>query len=129
MIFENIIESVYEHRIQILSVLVSFFVFFSVIELIRKRKLREEYSLLWIFFSLVFIILSFWRDAIEAIASLLGISYPPAALFLIFFAAIFLILMQFSIVISKMTSRIQRLTQELGILKSELEEKKKKDLD
>ena len=67
---------------------------------------------------------SFWRDGLEYMAKILGVSYPPAALFMILTIAIFLILIEFSIIISKQSDKSKTLAQEIGLLKQELEELK-----
>jgi hypothetical protein len=57
---------------------------------------------------------------LDVFAKLIGIDYPPSALFLIFALAIFLILIQFSIILSMLTEKNTKLTQEIGLLKLEL---------
>ena len=61
---------------------------------------------------------------LEEFARLVGIAYAPAALFLILLLAVFLILIEFSIIISKLAERNKNLAQEIGILKEELEKLK-----
>ena len=48
-----------------------------VLELVRRRKFREEYSLLWIVTVVVLLILSLWKGSLKLIAKALGILYPP----------------------------------------------------
>ena len=79
---------------------------------------------MWILISIIFIVFSFWRDGLEYMARILGVSYPPAALFMILTIAIFLILIEFSIIISKHSDKNKTLAQEIGLLKQELEELK-----
>jgi hypothetical protein len=99
---------------------VSICLFVFIFYLIRNKKIKEEYSLLWLFTSIIFIVFSFWRHGLEHFAKLVGIAYPPAALFLILLLAIFLILIEFSINISKLADKNKILAQELAILKEEL---------
>lgn len=104
--------------------------FLYITYLVRNKRIKEEYSLLWLFFSLVFMFFSFWREGLEYFAKLVGIAYPPAALFIILLLAIFLILINFSRIISRLTDRNIALAQEVGILKTEMErllEKEKED--
>lgn len=108
------------NRIQIIAVIGSFFILTLIIYLIRKKRLKEEYSLLWLFSSIVLLIMAVWRKGLEYLSSLIGIAYPPAALLLIFIIAIFLIMIQFSIVISRLSEKNKCIAQELGILKAEL---------
>ena len=112
--------------IQYIGILGSILFITSIIMLIRGKKLKEEYSLLWLFFGLVFLILSIWRDSLEHIAYFIGIAYSPAALFLILIIAIVSILIHFSVVLSRITEVNKNLVQEIGLLKLKLEQSKKK---
>ena len=111
-------------QIQIVAIAVSLLLFLFIMYLIRSQRLKEEYSLLWIFFSLVFILLSFWRNGLDYVSEFLGVAYPPAALFMILLMAIFLILIEFSIIISKLADKNKSLAQEIGLLKLEMEKLK-----
>jgi len=115
--------------IQYIAIGASILLLFFVLYLIRKKSIKEEYSLLWLFFCIVFLVFSIWRDGLEYLAQLIGIAYPPAALFFIFLLAILMILIEFSIILSKLSDKIKNLAQEIGILKMEiriLKEKKDK---
>lgn len=91
-----------------------------------KKSIKEEYSIIWLLTSISFVVFSFWKDGLEVIAKLLGIDYAPAALFIILFVALFLIIIQFSIIISKQSEQNKTLAQDIGLLKHELEEIKSK---
>ena len=112
-------------QIQIVAITVSLLLFLFIMYLIRSQRLKEEYSLLWIFFSVVFIVFSFWRNGLDYISEFLGVAYPPAALFMILLMAIFLILIEFSIIISKLSNKNKTLAQEIGMMKYEIEKIKK----
>lgn len=107
-------------QIQIVAISVSLLLFLFIMYLVRSQRLKEEYSLLWIFFSLVFILFSFWRSGLDYISDFMGVAYPPAALFMILLMAIFLILIEFSIIISKLADKNKSLAQEIGMLKERL---------
>ena len=100
--------------------------------LVRKKKLREDYSLLLLFFGGIFLVLSIWRDSLEFISRALGIAYAPAAIFIILIMCLFMIMIQFSMIISKQANQISSLAQEVALLrqvkpsdqKEESEEKK-----
>jgi hypothetical protein len=106
---------------QFIAIGVSISLFLYILFLVRNKKIKEEYSLLWLFSSIVFIVFSIWRDGLEYFAKLIGIAYPPAALFLILLLAVFLILIEFSINISKLTEKNKILAQEIALLRNELE--------
>ena len=111
-------------KIQLIAIVASFLLLFFVLYLIRKRSIKEEYSLLWLFFCIVFIVFSIWREGLELFAKFIGIAYAPAALFFIFLLAIFMILIEFSIIISKLSDKIKNLAQDIGILKMEIDKLK-----
>jgi len=103
-------------RLKILSGLIGVSLFIYIIELVRQRKLREEYAWLWLLTGLVIVVLSFWYGLLVYIGELLGGIFPSAVLFL--FALIFLLLIALhqSIKISRLTDQVNQLTQEFAIL-------------
>lgn len=113
------------HRIQILSIIGSTLLVLFILRLIKRKKLKEEYSLLWLGLGSIFIIVSIFRPLLDIFAQAVGIFYAPAALLLMLIVSAFIILIQFSIVISKISENNKNLIQEVGILKAEL--KKVKD--
>ncbi|HAQ60642.1 TPA: DUF2304 domain-containing protein [Candidatus Delongbacteria bacterium] len=121
------LNSVDTDRIQYFAIAGSILLMIFIVELIRRKKIKEQYSLLWLFFSVVFIILAFWRNGIEVISDFIGISYAPAAFLLILVMAIFLVLIQYSILISKLSEDIKVLVQEIALLKEKVENQKNKD--
>jgi hypothetical protein len=89
---------------------------FIVLELVRQRRLREEYSLLWLLTAVVLLALSLWRSSLDLIAKLMGIFYPPTALFVIGFGFVLLLLLYFSTIISQLSGENNSLTQRIAIL-------------
>ncbi len=108
-------------RMQYIAIAGSILLMFFILNLIRRKRIKEEYSLLWLFLSVVFLVFSIWREGLDSISKLMGVAYPPAALFMVLLIAIFMILIQFSIIISSQAEKNKNLTQELGIIKFEIE--------
>lgn len=92
-----------------------------VLHLIRRRILREQYSLLWLFFALLMFLLSINTDWLEWMADAVNIFYAPSLLFLVGITLCFLLILHLTVVVSKLTERIILLTQEIGLMKNELE--------
>lgn len=113
-------------RIQYIAIVGSALLIIFALYLIKKKRLKEEYSLLWLFFGLLFLTISIWKDALDWVADLVGIAYPPAALFLILIMAVFVIMIEFSIIISRQSNWIRTMGQDVGIMKNEIEQLKKK---
>ena len=108
--------------IQIISILASIFIIVFILSLIRQRKLREEYSIMWLVGSLALILFSIWRGLLDIIANLVGVVYAPAILLLIgiFFGVV--MFLHFTVVLSKQADRNKSLTQELALLRNRIEE-------
>jgi hypothetical protein len=92
-----------------------------VLELIRKRRLKERYALLWLATGIVLLILSLWRSGLNTIAGWLGVeTYPPAVLFAVATFFILLVLLDYSTVISKLVDQNVTLAQRLAIVEEKL---------
>jgi len=95
-----------------------------VFELIRSRRLRERYALLWLLTGIVLVILSAWRGGLNTIAGWLGVrGYPPAVLFAVGLLFVILVLLHYSTVISRLTDQNVVLAQRLALLETKLDER------
>lgn len=109
-------------RVKIIAILGSLGLLVIVLELVRRRKLKEEYSVLWLGTAVGLLILSASEMLLTAIARLMGIFYPPSALFVIGFGFILLILLHFSVIVSELSTENKELAQRLAILEWKLGE-------
>ncbi len=111
-------------RIQILAIIASLGFLFYIGRQIVKGKLREEYSFVWILSTIVLLVFSFWREGLEVVAEALGVVEAPN---LVFTAAIFMILV-YLLHLSKVASRLHQqnktLSQDLAMLREEMERNK-----
>ena len=105
-----------ELRIQIVAVLVTAVLLFGVLELVRSRRLLERYAILWLFSALVLLGLAIWKGLLETVASAVGIYYAPSALFVIAFGFILVLLLHFSVAVSKLSEQTKVLAQRLALL-------------
>jgi hypothetical protein len=110
-------------KIQLISIIGSVTLFIVVFNLVRKRRLKTEYSLIWLIVSIVFIVFSLWKHGIDWLAGILGIAYAPSVLFLLLLFGIVMLLIEFSLIISKQAEKIKILTQEMGLIKHEMDQK------
>ncbi|MDR2579459.1 MAG: DUF2304 domain-containing protein [Fibromonadaceae bacterium] len=111
-------------KIQIYSIIGSSLFLLFIFRLIRRRELKEEYSLLWLFVASIFLILSVFRSGLEWFADLVGIHYAPAALLLILLVGVVAILIHYSKIISKLSEQNKILIQEIALLKLKISEQK-----
>lgn len=102
-------------QLKILSAFIGISLFIYIIEMVRRRKLREEYAWIWLLTGLLIVVLSVWYDLLLYISVLLGGIFPSALLF--FFGLLFLLFISLhqSIKISKLTDEVKRLAQELAL--------------
>lgn len=105
--------------IRLFSISVAISLLILVFYLIYKKRLKEQYALLWILLSLGILFFSIFRDTLAQLADFFGVFYAPSLLFMFSFLIFLLVLIQLSTVISKLKDDIKKLTQEIGLLKNE----------
>ncbi len=111
-----------ETRIQVVAILATALLFGVVFEAVRRRRLMERYALLWLFSTAVLLGLAVWKDALEEFASAVGIYYAPSALFAIALGFISMLLLHFSLVISRLADQTKVLAQRVSILQARVDE-------
>jgi len=109
--------------VSIIGTIASLALVLVVLELIRSRRLRERYALLWLLTGVVLAVLCAWRGGTNTIAGWVGIeSYPPAVLFAVGILFILAVLLHYSTVISRLSDQNVILAQRLALLEQRLRE-------
>jgi Uncharacterized conserved protein (DUF2304) len=109
-------------RISIAASIASLVLILVVLELIRGRRLKERYALLWLVTGVVLLVLSLWREGLNTIAGWLGVSgYPPAILFAAATLFIIVVLIHYSTVLSELHDQNVVLAQRLALLEERLQ--------
>jgi hypothetical protein len=93
-----------------------------VLELVRQRRLMERYSLLWLFCAVVLLLLAIFSGLLEWFSSTIGVATPSNALFLVAFGFVILVLLHFSVTISRLADQTKVLAQKLALTERELRE-------
>ena len=109
-------------RIQILAIGVSAAFLILVLELVRRRKLVEEYSFLWIVVAALVLAVSIWRELLHTAARDLGVHDPPNVLLIALTAAVLFALLGVSLVLSRQRRQIERLIEDTSILSAEVKD-------
>lgn len=109
------------HRLDFVAIIASALLLAYIIESVRRRRLREEYSVLWILTACVLFVLSLLRPALGLVSALLGIATPVNALFAVGFGFTTIILLHFSTVISRLSHENRDLAQRYALLVHELQ--------
>ena len=109
-------------KISIAASVASLLLLFVVLELIRGRRLKERYALLWIVTGLVLFVLSAWRGGLNRIAGWMGVStYPPAILFAVATLFVIVVLLYYSTVLSRLADENTILAQRVALLEARLD--------
>ncbi len=110
-------------RVSIIGSIAAVVMLAVIFELIRRRHLRERYALVWVVTGIVLLALALWREGLNTLAGWAGVkTYPPS----IFFAAILffmlVLVLHFSIVLSRLSDQNVTLAQKLALLETRLRE-------
>jgi hypothetical protein len=114
-------------KVSIVAAIAALILLLVILELIRSRRLQERYALLWLLTGIVILILAAWRGALARIADLVGIAYPPSALFVLAAFFVMVVLLHYSTVISKLSDQNRILAQRLAILEHDLRNRDEED--
>ncbi|MFC0213143.1 DUF2304 domain-containing protein [Paenibacillus chartarius] len=107
-------------NVYMLSMIFCLAFLFVTIELIRRRKLQEQYALLWLLLGCVMAGFSLFPDLLQFISDTVRIAYAPSLLFLIGLLCSLALILHLTIVISKLHRRVTRLIQELALLQERI---------
>lgn len=107
-------------RIQIVGLIIAGLMTLALFQLIRKKKLKEQYSLLWFLTIAVIVTLAVWEPLLERISRALGIEVPSNALFLMALVFLFGMALHFSLLASRLTDQSKMLAQKLALLERDL---------
>lgn len=105
-----------EARIQVVAVIGSAVLLLVILELVRRRRLLERYALLWLFSAIVLLGLAIWDELLSKVASSIGVATPVNALFFVAFGFVLVLLLHFSLAVSRMADQTKVLAQRLALL-------------
>ena len=109
--------------VSIVATVASIMLVVVVFELIRSRRLRERYALLWLLTGVVLLVLSAWRGGLNTMAHWVGVeTYPPAILGAVGALFILAVLLHYSTVISRLSDQNTILAQRLALLEQQQRE-------
>ena len=104
-------------RVSLVGVFASLLLLLVILELVRGRRLKERYALLWLATGGILLVLSAWRGGLNTIAGWVGVeTYPPAVLFAVATLFILLVLLHYSTVLSRLTDENVELAQRIALL-------------
>lgn len=105
-----------------LAITVTLALLLLVFELVRRKRLSERYAILWLVAATTLFVLAAWKGLLTSLSNDVGISYPPSALFAVAIGLIAMILLHFSLAVSRLSDQNKILAQRLGLLQQRIEE-------
>lgn len=116
-------------RLVVVGVAASAALILCLLVLIRNRRLQERHAIPWLVGALCVVVLGVWQDALGWFSRLIGVAYPPSALFLVVFVLLGLVLLDTVIVLSRSVARTRALAQRIAVLEERLERLAAPDAD
>jgi len=107
---------------KIAMIIICISIFIIILDLVRRRKLREEYSWLWLLTSSGLFVLVIRYSWLEHITEVMGAVLPTTTLFIGALVFLMFLSIQFSIRISKLTDQVKNMVQENALLREKIEE-------
>jgi hypothetical protein len=101
----------------------SLLMFAFILELVRRRRLREEYSWLWLLAAGAMVVLVVWFRLLMLITHMVGAATPINTLLMFAVLFLFAIAVHYSVIVSRLTSQVKNLAQELALVSARLEER------
>ncbi len=107
---------------KIMVLTISFSILFAIIYLVREKKLKEEYTWLWLLVGFVILFFSIDYRALVSLTKMVGAVLPTSVLFFFGLISVVLICLQFSVHISKLAEDNKNMIQKIALMDRELEE-------
>lgn len=108
--------------ISYLIIVVAVLIALTVVFYVRRWRLKEQYSLLWLVLAVGIVVFTAAPGLVEWLAGKLDVFYAPAILFFLALAVVALMLFHYSLELSRLSDQNRELAQELGLLRARLEE-------
>src|SRR3989337_404247 len=108
---------------KIFAISISIVLFIIIVDLVRRRKLREEYSWIWLLTGVLVILLATWYDLLRFITESIGAVLPTTTLLLFSLIFLMVINLYYATKISSLHGQVKDLAQDMAILRTEIERK------
>ena len=93
--------------------------FVVIVEMVRRRRLAEEYSFLWLIIGVGIVILVLWQGFLQWLTNLIGAVSPTTTIFIFSIVILVLINLHFSVKITKLSRQVKDLTQQIALLRTD----------
>ena len=109
-------------------IIVAILICVLIFELVRRKHLMERYAILWLVAGLTLLVLALWKGLLTTLSHAAGIYYPPAALFAVGFLLVLVMLLHFSMTVSRLSGENKMLAQRLALLQQRLEQEEEEEV-
>ncbi len=107
-------------RVELFSTGVAVLLLLTILELVRQRRLLERYAILWLLSAFVLLGFALWKGLLDRVAAIMGIAYPPTALFVIAGGFVLVLLLHFSAAVSRLADQSKVLAQRNALLEERM---------
>jgi hypothetical protein len=114
-------------HLQTVAIVSSAILLIAVVELVRRKRFLERYALVWLGAAIALLALAVWTGLLEKVSRALGVQYPSNALFVIAFGFVLLLLLHFSVAVSRLADQARVLAQRLALLDAEVRRLRARD--
>lgn len=109
-------------HLQLVAIVSTLMLLGVILELVRRKRMLERYAIVWLLSALALLVFAIWGGLLNTVAEALGVAYPPNALFLIAFGFVILLLLHFSLAVSRLSDQSKVLAQRLALLEQRVDE-------
>jgi len=118
---KSVSENLAQQRIEVIALAIVISI--TIFELVRRRHLMERYAILWLLAGVTVLVLALWKGLLSTLAHAVGIYYTPSALFAVTFVFVLVMLVHFSIIVSRLSDQNTILAQRLALLQQRLDQR------
>ena len=101
------------------AIVVAILISAVIFELVRRKHLMERYALLWLLAGGIVLVLGIWKGLLTSLSSAVGIKSAPNLLFAVTFLFVLVMLVHFSITVSRLSDQNKLLAQRVALLEHE----------
>ena len=110
---------------RILSIVIACLVLFVVVEMMRRRKLREKYAGLWLIVGIGVVVLAVVPAAAQFMARLTGVETPSNLVFFMAGVVLALVALHLSTEVGRLEEEMRTAVEESALLRCELEDSRR----
>lgn len=107
-------------KLTLVTALTGLVVLLVIVELLRRRQLREKYAVLWLAVSIVIIPLALFPRLLDSVASALGVASGVSLVLFLGIVFLLLVCVHLSWEVSRLEEETRTIAEELALLRTEV---------